>query len=90
MLVSRKIGSLREVFANGNRLEFALECKYLGCVVNEYGTDGAECRRKVASRMKVACAMISLVNNRNLQLECTRALYEALLVPDNMEVERVV
>ena len=34
-----------EIYVDGIRLEF----KYLGCVLEESGTDGAECSRKVAS-----------------------------------------
>ena len=40
-------------------------------VLDESGTDGAECSRKVVSRRMVAGAIRSLVNDRNLQLECT-------------------
>ena len=41
----------------------------------EGGTDGAECSRKVA------CAIRSLVNARDLQIECAIILHETLLVP---------
>ena len=51
----------------------SLEFKYLGCVLDQSGTDGAECSRKVAIR--------SLVNARDLQLQCARVLHETLLVP---------
>ena len=53
----------------------------MGCVLDESGTDGAECSRKVASGRRVAGAMRSLVNARGLQLECARVLHETLLVP---------
>ena len=49
-------------------------------VLDESGTDGAECNRKVASERRVAGAIRSLVNARDLQLECTRVLHETLLV----------
>ena len=42
---------------------------------------GAECNRKVASRRRVAGAIRSLINARDLQLECARGLHETLLVP---------
>ena len=61
-------------------LEHVSEFKYLGCVLGEAGTDGAECSRKVASRRRVAGAIRSLVNARDLQLECARVLHETLLV----------
>ena len=41
--------------------------------MDESGTDGAECSRKVVSGMRVAGAIRSLVN--------ARALHETLLVP---------
>ena len=49
--------------------------------MDESGTDEAEFRRKVVSWRRVAGAIRSLVNARNLQLECTRVLHESLLVP---------
>ena len=47
-------------------MEYVLEFKYLGCVLDEAGADEAECSRKVA---------------RDLQLECARILHETLLIP---------
>ena len=49
--------------------------------MDESGTDGGECSRKVASGRGVAGVVKSLVNARDLQLECARALHEILLVP---------
>ena len=49
--------------------------------MDESGTDVADCSRKVASRRRVARAIRSLVNARDLQLECARVLRETLLVP---------
>ena len=63
------------------RLEHVSEFKYLWCILDESGTCGAECSRKVASGRKVAGAIRSLVNARDLQLECARVLHETLLVP---------
>ena len=51
------------------------------CVFYESGKDGTECNRKVASRRRVAGAIGSLVNARDLQLECARVLHQTLLVP---------
>ena len=56
-------------------LERVLEFKYLGCVLDESGTDGAECSRKVASGRGVAGTISSLVNARDLQLEFVRILH---------------
>ena len=51
------------------------------CVLDESGTDEAECSRKVASGRKVAVAIRSLVNTRSLKLKCARVLHESLMVP---------
>ena len=55
------------------------------------------CHRKVGSESRVAGVIVSLVNDRGLQFECTRILHETLLVPVfmygraiDMEGERVV
>ena len=42
------------------------EFKYLGCVLDKSGTHGAECSRKVVSRRRVAGAIRSLVNGKDL------------------------
>ena len=70
-----------EVHVNGICLKHVSEFKYLGCVLGESGTDGAECISKVVSGMKVEGAIKSQVNARNLQLECARVLHETMLVP---------
>ena len=70
-----------ELCVDRMRLEHVLKLKYLGCALDEAGTDGAECSRKVASGWKVAGAIRSLVHARSLQLECARFLHESLLVP---------
>ena len=62
-------------------LEHVRESKYLECVLDESGTDGAECSRKVASGRRVAGAIRFLINARDLQLECAGVLHETLLVP---------
>ena len=54
--------------------------KYLECVLDEAGTDRAQCSRKVASGRRVAGAIRSLVNMRDLQIECARVLHETFLV----------
>ena len=62
-------------------LEHVSEFKCLECILDESGTDGAECNRKVLSGRRVADAIRSLVNARDLQLQCARVLHETLLVP---------
>ena len=62
-------------------MEPVLEFKYLGCVLDESGTDEARCCRKVASGRRVTGAIRSLVNASDLQLECVRVLHETFLVP---------
>ena len=53
----------------------------MGCVLDKSGRDEAECSRKVANGRRVAGAIRSLVNARDLQLECARVLQETFLVP---------
>ena len=48
------------------------EVKYLGCALDESGTDKADCCRKEVSGNKVVGAIMSLVNARDLQLQCTK------------------
>ena len=49
--------------------------------MEESGTYGAECSKKVASGRRVAGVIRLLVNDRDLQLESARVLYELLVVP---------
>ena len=81
MVLGGEKGLECEVCIDGICLEHVSEFKYLGCVLDESGTDEAECSRKVASGRRVAGAIRSLVNARSLQLECARVLHESLLVP---------
>ena len=53
----------------------------MGYGLDKSDTDGAECSRKVANGSRVAGAIRSLVNARDLQFEYTRVLHETLLVP---------
>ena len=48
--------------------------------MDESGTDGAECSRKVASGRRVAGTIRSLVKASSLSLERARVLHELLLV----------
>ena len=57
------------------------EFKYLGCILDESGTNGAECSRKVLSGRMVADVITSQVTTRDLQLQYARVLHEILLVP---------
>ena len=52
-----------------------------GVCFNESRTDNAECLRKVTSGRKVAGAIRSLLNAKDLQFECARVLHELLIVP---------
>ena len=47
-----------------------MEFKYLGYVLDESGTDGAECSRNVVRGKRVAGAIRSQVKARDLQLKC--------------------
>ena len=81
MEFSGEYGLECKVCVDGIRLEHVSEFKYLGCVLDESGTDEAEYSRKVASGRKVTDAIRSLVNARGLELEWAWALHESLLVP---------
>ena len=70
-----------EVQVDGVCLGHVSEFKYFGCVLDEAGTDGTECIRKVASGRRAAGAYRSLVNARDLQIGCGRILHETLHVP---------
>ena len=48
--------------------------------MDESGTDEVECGRKVPIGRMVAVAIRFLVNDRGLQLECSKVLHETLLV----------
>ena len=67
MVLGGEEGLECEVFIDGIRLEHVSEFKYLGCVLDESGTYGAECSGKVASGRKVPVAIRSLVNARSVQ-----------------------
>ena len=56
------------------------EFKYLRCILEESGTDGAECSRKVVSGRRVTGDIRSFVKAKDLQLECARELHETLVV----------
>ena len=58
-----------EVYIDMIRLGHVSEFKYLGCVFDESSMAEAECSKKVASGSRVAVAIRSLVNARNLQLD---------------------
>ena len=75
MLLGEEEGLDYEVCVNRIRLEDFSQFKYLGCVLDESGTDEAECSRKVAD------AIWSPVNARDFQTDCARILHETLFVP---------
>ena len=81
MLMNREEGFEFEVHIDGIRLVYVSEFKYLGCVLDESGTDVVECSRRAASGRREAGAIRSLVNAKDLKLQCARVLLEALLVP---------
>ena len=80
IILNGEEGQKCEVHVDGIRLNHVSKFKYLGCVLNESFTDGAGCNRKVESGRRVECAIRSLVNARDLQLECGGVLHETLLV----------
>ena len=81
IVLNREEGLECEVYVDRIHLEHVSEFKYLGYVLDLSCIDGAECSRKVLHGRRVAGAIRSLVNARDLQLECARVLQETLLVP---------
>ena len=59
-----------EVHIDGICLEHVSELKYLGWVLEESGTNEAECSRQLVSGWRVEGDIRSQVNIRDLQLEC--------------------
>ena len=57
-----------EVHIDGIRLLLE-QFKYLGCILEKSGTDGAECSSRVVSGRRVADAIRFLVSARDLQCE---------------------
>ena len=66
-----------EVDVEGVRLEHVSEFKYLGSVLNKAGTYVQ--KKKEGGKLEEDGR--SLVNAMDLQIECTRALHETVLVP---------
>ena len=69
------------ILLDGEQLEQVSEFKYLGYMLDERGTDDAECNRKVVSGRKVSGAIKALVNEKGLSLDCARILHESMLSP---------
>ena len=76
MVQNGEEGLKYEVYVDGIHLDHVSKFKYLGC-----GLDESVCSRNVVSGRKIAGAIRSLVNARDLQLECTRVLHETLPTP---------
>ena len=60
MVLNGEEGLEYEVNIDGAQLEHVMELKYFDCVLDESGTDVAECCRKVASRIRVAGSLINV------------------------------
>ena len=72
MVLNGEEGLGCEVYVDGIRSEHVSEFKYLGSVLDESGTAGTECSRKVSSGTRVAGAIRLLFNVKYLYLECAR------------------
>ena len=66
MVLGGEEGVECEVCVDEIRLEHVSEFKYLGCILDESGTDEVECSRKVVSGRRVGGAIMSLVKDRSL------------------------
>src|SRR5678816_2738899 len=80
-MVLSEDSSLCKVMLDGEHLEQMSEFKYLGYIVDEKGTDDAECSMKVVKGRKMAGAIKSLVDAKGIRLECARVLYDGMLLP---------
>jgi hypothetical protein len=69
------------VEVDGVQLEQVSEFKYLGYMIENKGGDDAECDRKVSNGRRVAGAITTMGNAKNLNLECLKRLHECMLVP---------
>ena len=70
-----------DIYVDGIRLEHVSLFKYLGCVLDESGIDGVERSWKMASGRRAASVARSLVNSKDLQIECARVLHGTVFVP---------
>ena len=62
----------------------------MGYILVKSGTNESYFSRKVASWRRITCLFRSLVNARDLQLECARVFHEALLLPVLMYGSEIV
>src|SRR5678815_218310 len=79
-----------EVMLDGEQLEQVSGFKYLVYMLDEKGTDDAECSRKVVNGRKVASAIKSLVDAKGLSPECARVLHEGMFFNNNDNVENLI
>ena len=75
MVMNGEEGLKCEVHVDGICLEHVSGFKYLECVLDEAGTEEVERSKRVAGAIR------SLLNARDLQLECAIVLHETLLLP---------
>ena len=73
MMLGGEEGLECEVCIDGIHLEHVSECKYLGCGLDESGTDEPECSRKVASwkRVLLGLWLMTGVCSLSVQGSCT-------------------
>ena len=77
MVLNGEEGLECEVHVNCIHLEHVSDFNYLGCVLDEKGTDEAEAIGRCC-----VCRCYQVPGNaRDLQHECARVLHETLLVP---------
>ena len=69
------------VSLDGKVLENVKEFSYLGSTLNDEGTDGNDCNKRVTKGRRRAAEIRSLVNERNLSIKCSKILQEKILVP---------
>ena len=60
MVLNGESGLECEIRVNGMQLKHMSEFKYLGCILEESGTDQADCRRESVSRRMVGRVLLGL------------------------------
>ena len=73
-------GMVFKVTDDKRHMEYIPQVMHLQFALNELGTHGGECYRKLASDSKVVGAIRWVINQSISHPECARVLHEGLLV----------
>jgi hypothetical protein len=81
MVFERSGESECEITIDGEVLEVVNEFKYLGSVLEKKGGCDRDVNNRVVHGRRVAGIMSKIVNKHGLSVDCSRGLYESMLVP---------